>query len=76
MSHFVVTLGVGLVNFVSSLGISDDVAHTAQGIAIGPLIAAPLSELYGRQPVYIGSTIAFVGKASNKVFVHSTHCRC
>ncbi|KAH7911388.1 major facilitator superfamily domain-containing protein [Hygrophoropsis aurantiaca] len=45
VSNFVVTLGVGLINF---------------GFAIGPLIAAPLSELYGRQPVYICSTIGFV----------------
>ncbi|TFK32214.1 major facilitator superfamily domain-containing protein [Crucibulum laeve] len=44
VSHFVVTLGVGLVNF---------------GFAIGPLIGAPLSELYGRQPVYIGTAVSF-----------------
>lgn len=44
ISHFVATLGVGLVNL---------------GIAIGPLIAAPLSELYGRQPMYMFSAISF-----------------
>ncbi|GLB38854.1 putative MFS general substrate transporter [Lyophyllum shimeji] len=44
VSHFVVTLGVGLVNF---------------GFAIGPLVYAPLSELYGRQPVYIATAITF-----------------
>ncbi|RDB27730.1 hypothetical protein Hypma_003153 [Hypsizygus marmoreus] len=45
VSHFVVTLGVGFVNL---------------GFAIGPLIGAPLSELYGRQPVYIGTAIGFI----------------
>ncbi|KAH7921440.1 MFS general substrate transporter [Leucogyrophana mollusca] len=45
VSNFVVTLGVGLINF---------------GFAVGPLLAAPLSELYGRQPVYIGSAVGFV----------------
>ncbi|KAF8163418.1 major facilitator superfamily domain-containing protein [Crassisporium funariophilum] len=44
VSHFVATLGVGLVNL---------------GISIGPLLAAPLSELYGRQPMYMFSAISF-----------------
>ncbi|KDR81721.1 hypothetical protein GALMADRAFT_60006, partial [Galerina marginata CBS 339.88] len=44
VSQFVATLGVGLVNL---------------GIAIGPLVAAPVSELYGRQPMYMFSAITF-----------------
>ncbi|TFK33847.1 hypothetical protein BDQ12DRAFT_669875 [Crucibulum laeve] len=52
-SHFFVTLGVGLVNL---------------GFSIGPLIAAPLSELYGRQTVYIGSAIAFTRFLGSAVF--------
>ncbi|KIJ62211.1 hypothetical protein HYDPIDRAFT_94919, partial [Hydnomerulius pinastri MD-312] len=44
-SAFIATLGVGLYNF---------------GSIFGPLIGAPLSELYGRRPIYIGSSVGFV----------------
>ncbi|KAF9239988.1 major facilitator superfamily domain-containing protein, partial [Melanogaster broomeanus] len=44
-TNFIATLGVGLFNF---------------GSIFGPLIGAPLSELYGRRPVYIGSSVGFV----------------
>ncbi|KAG8221553.1 major facilitator superfamily domain-containing protein [Butyriboletus roseoflavus] len=44
-TDFVATLGVGLFNF---------------GSIFGPLIGGPLSELYGRRPVYIGASVGFV----------------
>jgi MFS family permease len=31
------------------------------GLAFGPLFGAPLSEFYGRRPIYCGSLIAFLG---------------
>ncbi|KAG6373034.1 major facilitator superfamily domain-containing protein [Boletus reticuloceps] len=40
----IVTLGVGLYNF---------------GATFGPLIASPLSEIYGRRPVYVTSMVGF-----------------
>jgi multidrug resistance protein len=30
------------------------------GYAVGPLLLAPLSELYGRSPVYLGTTLLFI----------------
>ncbi|KAG9311374.1 major facilitator superfamily domain-containing protein [Chiua virens] len=40
----IVTLGVGLYNF---------------GAIFGPLLAGPLSELYGRRPIYVISMVGF-----------------
>ena len=34
------------------------------GFAAGPLLFAPLSELYGRQYVYHGCNLGFIGKSS------------
>ncbi|KIJ10252.1 hypothetical protein PAXINDRAFT_16754 [Paxillus involutus ATCC 200175] len=44
-TNFIATLGVGLYNF---------------GAIFGPLIGAPLSELYGRWPVCIGVSVSFI----------------
>ncbi|KAF8443884.1 major facilitator superfamily domain-containing protein, partial [Boletus edulis BED1] len=44
-TNFIATLGVGLYNF---------------GSIFGPLIGGPLSELYGRRPVYVGASVGFV----------------
>lgn len=30
------------------------------GVGIGPLILAPLSEVYGRKPVLLGSSVVFL----------------
>ena len=35
---------------------------SCQGSIFGPLIGGPLSELYGRRPVYIGASVGFVCK--------------
>ncbi|KIJ12742.1 hypothetical protein PAXINDRAFT_171048 [Paxillus involutus ATCC 200175] len=61
---FIATLGVGLFNF---------------GSIFGPLIGAPLSELYGRRPVYIGTSVGFVifslGTALSPTIVSLLGCR-
>ncbi|KAF8548931.1 MFS general substrate transporter [Imleria badia] len=44
-TDFIATLGVGLFNF---------------GSIFGPLIGGPLSEFYGRRPVYIAASVGFV----------------
>ncbi|KAF8836475.1 MFS general substrate transporter [Paxillus ammoniavirescens] len=63
-TDFVATLGVGLCNF---------------GGVFGPLIGAPLSELYGRRPVYIGASVGFVifslGAALSQTIVSLLCCR-
>ncbi|KAF9223190.1 MFS general substrate transporter [Gyrodon lividus] len=63
-TYSIATLGVGLFNF---------------GSIFGPLIAAPLSELYGRRPVYIGASVGFVifslGAALSPTIVSLLGCR-
>lgn len=46
----------GSSRIVSTLGLSAFVA----GIAVGPMLLAPLSEFYGRRPVYLVSFVMFV----------------
>lgn len=61
-TDFIATLGVGLFNFVS-ICVVDAVPRltiSCQGSIFGPLIGGPLSELYGRRPVYIGASVGFV----------------
>ncbi|KAF9239989.1 major facilitator superfamily domain-containing protein [Melanogaster broomeanus] len=52
---------------------------TLGGSIFGPLIGAPLSELYGRRPVYIGSSVGFVifslGAALSPTIVSLLTCR-
>ncbi|KIJ12743.1 hypothetical protein PAXINDRAFT_101102 [Paxillus involutus ATCC 200175] len=63
-TNFIATLGVGLYNL---------------GATFGPLIGAPLSELYGRRPVYIGASVGFVsfslGAALSQTIVSLLCCR-
>lgn len=61
-TDLVATLGVGLFNFVS-VCVVEALPHptiSRQGSIFGPLIGAPLSEFYGRRPVYIGAAVGFV----------------
>ena len=34
----------------------------ALGFGLGPLVLAPISEVYGRNPMYLGSTVLFTRK--------------
>ncbi|KAG6373032.1 major facilitator superfamily domain-containing protein [Boletus reticuloceps] len=52
-TNIIATLGVGLYDF---------------GSIFGPLIGGPLSELYGRRPVYIGASVGFVCLIGSAVF--------
>ena len=62
-TEFVATLGVGLFNFVSVyIVVFPYLTSNFQGSIFGPLIGGPLSELYGRRPVYIGASVGFVCK--------------
>lgn len=68
MSPLVAIAGPGFVAGLASMQRDLDVSHFiaslafgiyALGFGLGPLVLAPLSEVYGRNPMYIGSTILF-----------------
>ncbi|KAH8116321.1 MFS general substrate transporter [Phellopilus nigrolimitatus] len=56
MGYPSMTRDLNCTNFQATLGLS----LYALGFAVFPLILAPLSEEFGRQPLYIGSTILLI----------------
>ncbi|KAH8893689.1 MFS general substrate transporter [Thozetella sp. PMI_491] len=68
----------GAAQLAADFGITDTtvismtVSIYVLGFAIGPMILAPLSELYGRLPVYIGSGIVYVAFLLGSAFSTDT----
>ena len=67
---------MGLADMQQDLGISHFLASLALsifalGFALGPLVLAPISEVYGRNPMYLSSTVLF----TRETIVLSHHFR-
>lgn len=61
----------------AELGLSHIMASLAfslypLGFGLGPLVLAPISEVYGRNPMYFVSTILFTRKSSSQHTFAST----